>query len=112
MVGLLAFMVVEFVQAAAGPEMILEGVGIAVGAADRRDLLEDDRPDPDACQQQAQDHQLDDDIRLQEQAPERKAAPGRRQLRGINRLIQISKPLLLIGQGRVGGPIPSISHSR
>ena len=112
MVGLLALLVIELVEAAAGPEVILEGIGVPVGAADRGDLLEDDRPDPDARQQQAENDQLDDDIRLQEQTPERQAAPGRRQLRGIDRLIQISKPLLLIGQGRVGGPIPSISHSR
>ena len=64
MVGLGARLLEQFVQAAAGPEPVLEAVGGTVDAPQAGDLLEHDGPDPHAGQHQHQHHQLDDDIGL------------------------------------------------
>ena len=65
---------IEFVERLARPEHLLELVGFAACAAEGEQLLDDDRPRPDRGEQQADHHELDDDVGLQEQLDHREAA--------------------------------------
>ena len=70
MAALSGEIVVELVEGAAGPEGLLELDGEAAGAGVAEALVEDDRPAPERRDQKDHDHGLDDDVGLQEQAPE------------------------------------------
>jgi len=68
---LLTLAAVQLIQAAAGPEAILEPIRRLVDAPHGNDLLKHHCPDPNTGEQQADHHRLHDPIRLQEQAPKR-----------------------------------------
>jgi hypothetical protein len=69
--GIAAFGVEQVIQAAARPEPVFEPIGVAVDPPQAGPFLEHHRPDPHAGAQQAYHDQLDDDVGLDEQAPER-----------------------------------------
>ena len=59
---------VELLQRLARPEHLLEAVHRALGAGEQQRLVDDDRPAPDRGGEQAEHHELDDEMGLPEQA--------------------------------------------
>ena len=62
---------VELLQRLAGPEHLLEVVHRLAGAREQQRLVDDDRPAPDRGGEQAEHHELDDEMRAPEHRPER-----------------------------------------
>ena len=71
-------LLVELLERLARPEHGLELVHLPLGAGVEQELVDDDRPAPDRGDEQSEDHQLDDDVRLPEQGEQRESArrPG------------------------------------
>ena len=84
-----AYSVEQFFQAAPRPEGILELVRLCAEAAKADALFKDDRPTPERGHDQNHHDRLDQDIRLEEQAPKGKVGHGHGtgQRHGINCLI-------------------------
>jgi hypothetical protein len=69
---------VELLQRLAGPECLLEAVELLAHPRIEDGLVDDDRPHPDGGDKEADHHQLDDDVGLQEQRDERQVGTVRR----------------------------------
>jgi len=85
MFRVVAFLVEQFVQAAAGPEPVLERRRLTIDLSETDDLFEYDGPYPNAGGEQADHDELDNEIGLDEQPPKREVGPRRDQIGRINR---------------------------
>jgi hypothetical protein len=74
---------IELFQGLPGPEHFLEAIHGPAGAPEQQGLVDDDGPAPDRGGNQPDHHQLDDDMSLPKEAPERHVV---RDLRGVGRI--------------------------
>ena len=73
---------VELFQRLAGPEHLLEVVHRLAAAREQQRLVDDDRPAPDRCGEQAEHDELDDEMRAPEHRPQRDLGRDRAQALG------------------------------
>ena len=87
---------VEILQRLAGPEQLFELARQPAHAAEHDEFFEDDRPGPHRGQNQSDDHQFDDDMRLLKEIQKRQVRLGRGQ-----RLVgDLGACLYLVQQGQ------------
>ena len=93
---------VELLQRLARPELLLEAIRLAPGAAEGEQLFDDDGPGPDGGQQQADHDEFDDRMGRQEQLEEGEAAGG-----GGRQLFKRSLDVRVLAGCRAVGPLNS-----
>src|SRR3954451_14135646 len=87
----------QILEAAAGPEAVLETIRLAIDLAQARPSFEHDGPYPHAGCEQTDHDDFHDNVGLREETPKRQVNAWRRQIRRIDSSIHLFPPILRRG---------------